>query len=153
MRYNRLKEKKLKMRDIFDTYCSIGDDLWEVNDVVYCDGDFGGQDGPTADPLFMDFKDLDDEEEQLQLYNEYYLSFLELALEQDSFDLFLKFYSYNRCYKVIYSLLNSCRCLKVTQEEDNALHVELPSRPSYEDLEDIKDTFDEVCDVLRSCKR
>ena len=142
MRYSRFREKKLKMRDIFNVYCDISSILYELNN-VYCYGDFGGIDGPTSDPIFMGFGD------EKELYNEYYLFFLEAALEKNSFDLFLEFDSCDRCYKAVLSLIKSCSCLKVTQEEDNTLYVKLPSKPSYEELEDIKDTFDEVCDILR----
>lgn len=143
MRYNRFREKKLKMKDIFDVYCKISYDLWEFydDDTVYEHGDFGGVES-FNDPIFIDF---DDNEED---YNNYYIKFLETALEKNYFDLFLEFKSCDMCYKAVLSLLKSCKCLKVMQE-DNILYVKLPSRPSYEELEDIKDTFDEVCDVIR----
>lgn len=142
MRYNRFREKKLKMKDIFDAYCDISYELWGFDSVVYEYGDFGGSDA-VNDPIFMDFDDIEED------YNDYYLIFLETALEKKYVDLFLKFDSCNRCYKAVLSLLNSCECLMTTIEEDNTLHVELPSRPSYEELEDIKDTFDEIYDVLK----
>lgn len=140
MRYNRFREKKLKMRDIFDAYCDISYELWGFDSVVYEYGDFGGGE---VSSIFMDF-DGDEEE-----YEDYYLIFLETALEKKYVDLFLGFDSCDRCYKAVLSLLNSCGCLRTTKEEDNTLHVELPSRPSYEELEDIKDTFDEIYDVLK----
>lgn len=144
MRYNRFREKKLKMKEIFNAYCSISYDLWEFYDdnTVHEYGDFGGVDS-FNDPIFMDFDGIEED------YNDYYLRFLETALDKNSFDLFLEFENCDRCYKAVLSLIKSCSCLKVTQEEDNTLHVKLPSRPSYEELEDIKDIFDEVCDVLR----
>ena len=55
MRYSRFREKKLKMKDIFDAYCDISHELWDLDYKVYCYGDFGGQDGPTSDPIFMGF--------------------------------------------------------------------------------------------------
>ena len=144
MRYNRFREKKLKMKDIFDTYCNISLNLYELdNNMAYCYGDFGGYDSPTARPIFI----VSDNDED---YNHYYLRFLETALEKDSFSLFLKFITYDRCYKYVLSLIKSCECLKVTKEADNTLYIKLPAKPSYEELEDIKDTFDEVCEVIDS---
>lgn len=149
MRYNRFREKKLKMRDIFDAYCAISSDLQGFDSVVNSYGDFNG-DGPNGDPMFMEFGYNNEED-----YNDCYYRFLETALEEKYVHLYLSFYSCNRCYKVVLSLLNSCECLKTTidEDDDDTLYIEFPTRPSYEELEDIKDTFDEICDVLRRYRK
>ena len=141
MRYSRFREKKLKMRDIFDAYCDISYNLWSLDMAVFASGDFGQSD-VFSDPIFIH---CDNEEE----YTDYYHRFLEVALERKYVNLFLEFESCDRCYKAVLSLLNSCECLKTTKDEKNTLYVNIPSRPSYEELEDIKDTFDEIYDVLK----
>ena len=142
MKYNRFREKKLKMKDIFEAYCDISLNLWDLDSVVYCYGDFGESD-ILGDPIFIYSDGIEED------YTDHYLRFLEIALDKDYVELYLEFESCDRCYKAVLSLLKSCGCLKVTQEEDNTLYVKLPSRPSYEELEDVKDTFDEIYDVLK----
>lgn len=136
------KDKKLKMNEIYNSYCHINSELYSL-DNVYCYGDFGGQDGPVSDRIFMYF------EGEEELYSDFYSAFLKTVIEKNSLDLFLESKACDECNKAVLSLLKFCEYLEVTQEKDNIFYVKFPVRPSYEELLEIEYTFLDVCEILR----
>ena len=148
MKYNKFTEKRARLRSIFDTYCDIGFNLSKFNNIIHCDGDFGKPTGASnSDPIFRPFNSEKDRER-------YYRVFLNEVLErQGDFDTFyLNIESKNnRLYKILGSILNRCDYVRVYAPDEvyDSMWVEFSLIPSYEGLEDIKDTFEDVYDVLK----
>lgn len=142
-KYHNLLEKRLRLKDIFNAYSKISTELFELeNDgLLLVHGDFGASDNANS-PIFINsyYGGIDKEDEQY-----FFDSYLDLIENEDFVGITLSHFKTPRHLKLAYSILRRCKYTNLSYNKDEGeLSIKLPATPSSEELDDIRDAFDEL---------